>query len=529
MKNIVNIINFIRGIEPRPGRNIDLVKPVREQIRIMKELHICGTFLVQYDALLNEEIVALLKGLPEGFEIGLWLETVQPQVEAAGIKWRGRFPWDWHNDVGFLIGYSPEERKRLIDVHADKFKEVFGIFPKVVGSWHIDAASMLYLSEKYGVDACCICRDQIGTDGYTLQGGYYNQAYYPCKNNMFSPAQTKKNQIDMPVFRMLGSSAAFAYDFQLCDYDGVHKTIPTLEPVQLARNNEWGEFLLGEIFGGKGLAFQYAQIGQENSFGWDNMRDGIEFQFKKVAEMAKNGLVEILTLGESGRWYKENFSLTPATAYVADKKWQGNDVRSYWYESRYYRVNFFLENGVLRMRDLYLFNEKFQEKYLKTKCASAACEYRNLPVFDGALYSNEKKNVKAGCYFYCGENPVLWNRAEYAENGTSVILSLYSDFGHLRIELEERKIKADTDIENSAIISVYDRENVYGKNGNDNRTFANHNGDASLSYIRKAVAKDGVIEFLFDGFSYSVTFREGTISDDFAVTPKNGKIVAVMS
>ena len=40
MKNIVNIINFIRGIEPRPGRNIDLVKPVREQIRIMKELHI---------------------------------------------------------------------------------------------------------------------------------------------------------------------------------------------------------------------------------------------------------------------------------------------------------------------------------------------------------------------------------------------------------------------------------------------------------------------------------------------------------
>lgn len=65
MKNIVNVINFIRGIEPRPGRNIDLVKPVREQIRIMKELHICGTFLVQYDALMNEEIVGLLKGLPE--------------------------------------------------------------------------------------------------------------------------------------------------------------------------------------------------------------------------------------------------------------------------------------------------------------------------------------------------------------------------------------------------------------------------------------------------------------------------------
>ena len=69
MKNIVNVINFIRGIEPRPGRNIDLVKPVWEQIRIMKELHIRGTFLVQYDALMNEEIVGLLKGLPESGKI----------------------------------------------------------------------------------------------------------------------------------------------------------------------------------------------------------------------------------------------------------------------------------------------------------------------------------------------------------------------------------------------------------------------------------------------------------------------------
>lgn len=69
MKNIVNVINFIRGIEPRPGRNIDLVKPVREQIRIMKELHIRGMFLVQYDALMNEEIVGLLKGLPESGKI----------------------------------------------------------------------------------------------------------------------------------------------------------------------------------------------------------------------------------------------------------------------------------------------------------------------------------------------------------------------------------------------------------------------------------------------------------------------------
>ncbi len=529
MKNIVNVINFIRGIEPRPGRNIDLVKPVREQIRIMKELHIRGTFLVQYDALMNEEIVGLLKGLPKDFEIGLWLEVVQPQAEAAGIKWRGRFPWDWHNDVGFLIGYPVAERKRLIDVHIEKFQEIFGVLPKVVGAWHIDAASMRYLSEQYSIEACCICRDQIGTDGYTLQGGYYNQAYYPSEKNMFSPAQTKKNQIDMPVFRMLGSSAAFAYDFQLFDYDGVHATIPTLEPAQLAHNNEWGGFLLDEIFGGNGLAFQYAQIGQENSFGWDKMCDGIEFQFKKVAEMAKNGRVEIMTLGESGKWFKKQFSLTPATTYVADKKWQKNNVKSFWYDSRYYRVNFFLENGILRIRDLYLFNENFEEKYLKTNCVSAACEYRNLPVFDGVLYSDKEKNLKAGCYFYCGNKLVLWNNAEYKERGTSAIFSLQSDYGQLQIELNEKEILADTDIENLAIIPVYERKNVYGKIGNDDKTFANHNGRASLSYIKKAEVKDDAIAFLFENFTYSVILRQGKISDDFKITAEDRKIKAEMA
>lgn len=529
MKKIVNIVNFIRGIEPRPGRNIDLVRPVREQIRIMKDLRIRGTFLVQYDALLNEEIVGLLKQRPEDSEVGLWLEVVQSQAEAAGIKWRGRFPWDWHNDVGFLIGYSVQERKRLIDVCIDKFKEIFGISPKVVGSWHIDAVSMRYLSEKYAIEACCICRDQIGTDGYTLQGGYYNQAYYPCKKNMFSPAQTKKNQIDMPVFRMLGSSAAFAYDFQLCDYDGVHATIPTLEPAQLAHNNEWGEFLLDEIYGGNGLAFQYAQIGQENSFGWDKMCDGIEFQFKKVAEMAKNGQTEILTLGESGKWFRVHFSLTPATTYVADKKWRENNVKSYWYDSRYYRVNFFLEDGVLRIRDLYVFNENFEEKYLKTNCVSAACEYRNPPVFDGVLYSNKEKKLKAGCYFYCGEEVVLWDGVEYEERGTAAILSLHSEYGRLQIEMKENAIQADTDIENLAIVPVYDRENVYGKNENDDKTFANHNGSASLSYIEKAEVKDDNIVFLFDGFAYSVRLRQGFISNDFKITAKNGKIVAEMA
>ena len=205
MKNIVNIINFVRGIEPRPGRNIDLYQPVREQIRLMRENDLTGTFLLQYDALIDAQFQTLMQSCLDFCEVGLWLEIVEPLVTAVGEKWHGRYSWDWYNDVGFLIGYEPEVRRRLIDECMLRFKETYGFYPKSVGSWHIDAFSMRYLAERYQVSACCICRDQVGTDGYTLQGGYYNQAYYPSRFNMFCPAQTRETQIDLPVFRMLGS------------------------------------------------------------------------------------------------------------------------------------------------------------------------------------------------------------------------------------------------------------------------------------------------------------------------------------
>ena len=87
---------------------------------------------------------------------------------------------------GWSIGYDTETRERLCDVYMDKFKEIFGEYPKSVGSWFIDAETLAYFYEKYGIEASCNCRDQIGTDGYTLWGGYWNGAYYPSRQNAFT-------------------------------------------------------------------------------------------------------------------------------------------------------------------------------------------------------------------------------------------------------------------------------------------------------------------------------------------------------
>ncbi|MGN1451301.1 MAG: hypothetical protein ACI4XQ_04320, partial [Eubacteriales bacterium] len=76
-RQILNIVNFIRAVEPRTPTDMPL--PVREQIRLMKKHRLRGTFLLQYDALIHSEFTGLLKELdPAQFEIGIWFETVQP-------------------------------------------------------------------------------------------------------------------------------------------------------------------------------------------------------------------------------------------------------------------------------------------------------------------------------------------------------------------------------------------------------------------------------------------------------------------
>ena len=389
MKNIVNIVNFIRAVEPRG--NVDLLEPVVNQIALLNKYSLPGTFLLQYDALLEERFTAPLRGA--GFEMGLWLEIVQPLCEASGLPWRGRWPWDWHAHCGFSVGYTPEERERLIDKAFEKYRQVFGAYPRVMGSWTIDAHSLRYAHEKYGLDASCNCKDQFGTDGYTLWGGYYNGAYYPSKRNMFCPAQTQAQQLNVPVFRMLGSDPLDQYDVGL-DLQAGHarcQSVLTLEPScrEGGGNLDWVDWYLWENFNGHGLGLAYTQAGQENSFGWKGMRT-LPAQFERIAALRDAGSVAVETLGESGRWFKANFALTPATTMFVQK----GERRSFWYNCRNYRANVVTEGNRAWLRDLYVFREDYPELYLDAREERDVLCFDNLPVMDGNRFSGA--GVRAG-------------------------------------------------------------------------------------------------------------------------------------
>ena len=391
-RHIINFVNFIRQSEPRDAAVTEdvLFQTVKEEVILLKKHNLPGTFLLQYDALINPRYQQLLKEeLNPGSEVGAWWEITQPHVEAAGLQWRGRYSWDWHANVGFATGYTPEEREKLVDVYMDKFKSVFGKYPASVGSWFIDAHTLAYLYDKYHIVASCNCKDQIGTDGYTLWGGYWNQAYYPSRLNAYMPAQTTAMQIGVPVFRMLGSDPIYQYESGIGT--GMSHVI-TLEPVyeKGGGDKSWVEWFLRSLSEEPCLSFAYAQAGQENSFTWKAIKPGLEMQVTIIDSLRRAGKVTVETLAESGTWFRDKFPVTPPTAVTAMHDYRNEEHKTVWYNSRFYRTNLYWEGPEFRFRDLHLFDEAYKSAYLDKAGTSTQCIYKTLPVLDGFSWSTEK-------------------------------------------------------------------------------------------------------------------------------------------
>lgn len=385
---IINIINFIRQTDYRV-ENADslLYETVCEQVKLVNKYDLPATFLLQYDALINPLYQDLLKSkLNDHSEIGAWWELTQPQIEAAGIKWRGEYSWVSHANIAFSTGYTKEERERLVDVYMAKFKEIFGTYPKSIGSWFIDAHTLGYMYDKYKIVASCNCKDQVGTDGYTLWGGYWNQAYYPSRVNAYMPAQTEEGQIPVPIFRMLGSDPIYQYD------DGLgqeRQGVISLEPVyeKAGMDRRWVDYFLESIVNRPCLAFNYAQAGQENSFTWSNMSKGLEMQIPILDSLRKENKIRVETLGESGAWFKECFKVTPATAVTTLTDVRGEGNKTVWFNSRYYRANLLWEKGTFRFRDIHLFDESYKSAYLEKPGDGNQFLFYTLPVVDGFMWS----------------------------------------------------------------------------------------------------------------------------------------------
>jgi hypothetical protein len=446
---IVNIVNFIRLLEPRDPKITQdvLYQTVVKQLAMMRKYNLGGTFLLQYDALMDNRYQKLLRNLPkDSFEVGAWWELPQPLIEKAGLKWRGRYPWDWRADVGFSTGYTPEEREKLIDAYMKDFKNIFGYYPKSVGSWFIDAHSLNYMYGKYKIVASSNCKDQLGTDGYTLWGGYWNQAYYPSKINSYMPAQTEANQTPVPIFRMLGSDPVRQYDDNGNGSNG--QGVITLEPVYKfgGGDSAWVNWFFKEFVSGPSMEFAYTQAGQENSFTWDAMAKGFELQLPLIAKLRDENKLKVETLAASGQWFREHYKVTPATSVTVTNDIGSSNKKTVWFNSRFFRTNLLWENGNLRFRDIHLFDEKFPSVYTDKKAESNECAFFTLPFVDGYRWSAAGqiaglrfKTIAGGKEIMLeGGDPII---QDATPGKLSVMWPLKSFQGNLMMDIDEKQIK----------------------------------------------------------------------------------------
>ena len=418
---IVNIMNFARKSDFRIEDSENyLFNTTKTELELVNQYGYENTFLLQYDALIDPRYIELFKTeATEKTELGLWYEIVRPLTNAVGLAWRSKenSDWDWHIVPGFSQAYTQEERERLADAAMNKFKEIYGYYPKTIASWMIDSYTILYLSEHYDISTFAICRDQTSTDAYTFVGGYFNQAYYPSKMNVFTPAQTDECRINVPVFRLLGPDPIHNYDSN--KYLVNEKYLPyrdcyTLEPVfRSGYDEEIVNWFFDTYFKNEDLGFSYAQLGQENSFGIKKIKDGLCLQMELLKEFPD---VTVEKMSDTGERFKKAYKNTPPTSVCALNDWDGSDrVQSVYYDCQNYTANIFRFNNKIFIRCMYLFDESVCESYYDKPCETWDATYENLPITDTLLWEDDSGIVldtNATAFSVCknenGDLEVYW-------------------------------------------------------------------------------------------------------------------------
>ncbi|MBI2018959.1 hypothetical protein HYS96_04650 [Candidatus Daviesbacteria bacterium] len=201
------LVNPVRG----RGLWIDkTISPLKKQYGLIKQHNFSATWLLQYDALQDSQLLDEINRFDDSQEKGVFLEVSKSFAEQSRVVYPHAVPWFSPRAV-FLSGYSRSDRRKLIDKLFKEFKLKFGFYPKSVGAWWIDSYSLHYMREKYGIKAALIVTDQKTTDNYSVWGQWWGVPYFPSKANILTPASSMNNKEDVVIIQWAQRDPALAY------------------------------------------------------------------------------------------------------------------------------------------------------------------------------------------------------------------------------------------------------------------------------------------------------------------------------
>jgi len=173
------------------------------------------------------------------------------------------------------------------------------------------------------------------------------------------------------------------------------------------------------------------------------MAKGLEMQFPLIAKLRSEGKVKVETMEASGLWFKAHYKVTPSTSFAVTKDLESSNLKTVWFNSRFYRINILWENGALRIRDIHLFDESYPDVYTKEAATSNECTFFTLPVVDSYIWSKPdqiaglrlKALINGKEVLLKGNDPKFTNRGV---NAVHISWPLTTIAGSLEIDLSEK-------------------------------------------------------------------------------------------
>lgn len=117
---------------------------------------------------------------------------------------------------------------------------------------------------------------------------------------------------------------------------------------------------------------------------------------------------------------------------------------------------------------MYLFNEKYTERYIDSVCTSDSMQFDNLPVIDGNRFSGH--GVRAGIYPMIGDNVFTFDEVLYTEvNGNVTVY--FKGANNITITLCETNIRINAE----DVRFVFKYDNICDAHVSDNTMFMKYN------------------------------------------------------
>lgn len=322
--------NFVTLVYPVRGRDLwqdrDLVQ-LDQLLTFLAENELPSTWLFQYDALTDSELIDHIKARCKNCEFGVFSEVSENLATDAQVAYQqGVGPW-YQPNLAFFSGYDLLARKKMADQLLRAFSKSFQTKPKTVGSWYLDPYTLNYLHRDYGVSGYVSVADQYDTDGQQYWGKPWGTPYYPQIGDIMVPASSVANKLDVVQIQWAQRDLVKGYgktvqhsrsSFQANDY--VNNGLETIYFTEIVKpyvqnNNPVNQITIGLEAGQELFSFQKEHFMQLNFL--LEKQDVWKLHFTKVSNFVDH--------------YREKFpDFSPTTQLAVDK--------TLWVNSACYRL-----------------------------------------------------------------------------------------------------------------------------------------------------------------------------------------------